>query len=322
MSQLDVLSELRAARPAAPAALRDRVRAIAATTPAPPRRLTRRRAALVLAPAALAIVAGAAVLGRGGGEQAVRHGGVVTELGRTAPAAKAPAVGRLDSAIAPAPSHTRLQDYGATLRLHVGSAAALSDATKRAVRVATSLGGFASSVQVDVGGRHGDATLRLRVPATKVQVALQRLSELGTITGESVSIRDVQGGVNAVDRRIARLQRQLRDLRAKGQTPARQRTIDALSAQVARLQRSRANTVRQARLATIELTLTTRTPAAAPQPVEHGPLHGAVVTLRLLGVGALYALIVGGPFVLLAAALWLAWRRYRRAAERRLLERA
>jgi hypothetical protein len=323
MSQLDVLSELRAARPAAPAALRDRVRTIAAATPAPPRRLTRRRAALVLVAAALAVavVAGAAVLGRGGGERAVPHGSAVTELGRSAPATKAPALGGLDSAVAPPPSRTRLQDYDATLRLHVGSAAALSDATKRAVGIATSLGGFAAAVQVDVGGRHGDATLRLRVPATKVQAALVRLSALGTITGESVSIQDVQAGVNAGDRRIARLQRQLRDLRARARTPALQRRIDALTAQVARLQRNRADTVRQARLATLELALTTRTPVAAPQPADHGPLHGAIVALTWIGIGALYGLIVGGPIVLLGAALWLAWRGRRRAAERRLLER-
>jgi hypothetical protein len=329
MSQLDVLSELRAARPTANAALRERVRAIAATTPEPQlrRRPTWRRAAFVLVPAALvAVAAGAVVLGRGGGGQTVQNGEVATGISRGAPAQVAPkagaGAGTLRSAIAPAPSRTRLQDYDATLRLHVRNAEALSDATKRAVRVATSLGGFASAVQVDVGGRHGDATLRLRVPATKVQVALQRLSDLGTITGESVAIRDAQAGVNALDRRIARLQRQLRELRAKEQTPAVRRQVERLTAQVQRLQRGRADTVRQARLATIRLELTTRTPVAAPKPADHGPLHGAVVALRWLGIGLLYALVVGGPIVLLGALLWLAWRGYRRLAERRLLERA
>jgi hypothetical protein len=324
MSQPELLTELQRTRPTAPAELRERIRAIAATVPAPPRRrLTWPRAALVLVPAVLAVAVGAAVLGRDGGQQA-RNGGVVTfgsERAVAPPAAKAlPGAGGLDSAIAPGPSRTRLQDYDATLRLHVEDANALSDATKRAVRIATSLGGFASVAQVDVDGKQGDALLRLRVPVTKVQVALQRLAELGTITGESVRIADVQPQVNAADRRIARLQRQLAALRAQSQTPVLQRRIAALTAQVERLQRGRAGTVRQARLATIRLELTTRIPAATPKPAEHGALHGALVALTWLGIGALYALIVGGPVLLLGIVLWLAWRVSRRRSERKLLE--
>jgi hypothetical protein len=111
--------------------------------------------------------------------------------------------------------------------------------------------------------------------------------------------------VNAADRRIARLQRRLAALRAQSQTPVLQRRIAALTAQVERLQRGRAGTVRQARLATIQLELTTRIPAATPKPAEHG---------------ALYALIVGGPVLLLGIVLWLAWRVSRRRSERKLLE--
>jgi hypothetical protein len=126
--------------------------------------------------------------------------------------------------------------------------------------------------------------------------------------------------VNAADRRIARLQRQLAALRAQSQTPVLQRRIAALTAQVERLQRGRAGTVRQARLATIQLELTTRIPAATPKPAEHGALHGAIVALTWLGIGALYALIVGGPVLLLGIVLWLAWRVSRRRSERKLLE--
>ena len=325
MSQPELLAELQQTRPAAPAELRERVRAIAVTVPAPPRRRpTWRSAALVLVPAVLAVAVGGVLLGRDGGRQA-RNGGVATfgtERATVAPpAAKAaPGAAGLDRAIAPAPSRTRLQDFDATLRLHVEDANALSDATKRAVRVATSLGGFASVAQVDVDGRQGDALLRLRIPVTKVQTALQRLTELGTITGESVQIKDVQPQVNAVDRRIARLQRQLAALRAQPQAPALERRIAALTAQVERLQRGRAAAVRQARLATIQLELTTRTPTAKPKPAEHGPLHGAVVALTWLGIGALYALIVGGPLLLLGLAVWLGWRVSRRRSERKLLE--
>jgi hypothetical protein len=235
------------------------------------------------------------------------------------PAGAPTALQDLHAAAAPPPSKRRLQDYGATLRLRVRDGSAISDATKAAVRIAASLGGFASVVTVNVDRTGGDALLRLRVPVTKVETALGRLSELGTITGESVSVQDVQAGVNAIDRTIARLQRQLRLLRAETPTPQVQRRIEQTTAEVERLQRSRATTVRGAKLATVELQLTTRVPVAPPRPARHGPLHGAVIALTWLGIGALYALIVGGPVLALLIAGWLAWRGYRRRAERRLL---
>src|SRR4051794_39116571 len=61
MSQLDLVAELRAHRPVAPVELRERVRDLAATAPAPKRRFTWRRALVVaIAVAGLAAVAGGA----------------------------------------------------------------------------------------------------------------------------------------------------------------------------------------------------------------------------------------------------------------------
>lgn len=331
MSRLDLLADLRETRPAAPAELRERVREIASLVPAPRRRLpqlTRRRAAVVLVPAVLGLAAAAVVVGRQGTTPAPVERGVAVGSG-SAPAAKATTTLQAQAGAARSfapvplpPARGRLQNYDATLSLRVHDATALSGATKRALAIVRSLGGFASSVNVNANAKGGDATLRLRVPVTHVQDAVQRLSALGTITGESVGIQDVQAGVNALDRTIARLQRQLRELRAQTQTPAVQRKIAALTARVQRLQRSRANTVRSARLATISLSLTTRTPAAPPKPAHHGPLHGAVVALTWLGVGALYALVVGGPVAAFLLALWLGLRALRRRSERRLLERS
>jgi len=64
MSQLDLLQELRDARPAAPAEVRERVRLLAAQAP-PQRRVTWRRAAIVLVPALAVVGAAAIVLPRG-----------------------------------------------------------------------------------------------------------------------------------------------------------------------------------------------------------------------------------------------------------------
>lgn len=327
MSRLDLLAELTETRPAAPAELRERVRELAAVVPEPTRRLprpTRRLAAAVLVAAALVVVAAAVVVSRNGSTPSTVERGVAVGSAAKAPTATLQAQAGADRAFAPTavpPARGRLQDYDATLSLRVHDATALSAATKQALRIVRSLGGFAGSVNLNVDGAEGDATLRLRVPVTHVQDAVQRLSELGTITGESVGIQDVQAGVNALDRTIARLQKQLRGLRAQPQTPAVQRRIAALTARVQQLQRSRATTVRNARLATISLQLTTRTPVVQPKPAHHGPLHGAVVALSWLGIGALYALVVGGPVALFLLAVWLGTRALRRRSERRLLER-
>ena len=85
------------------------------------------------------------------------------------------------------------------------------------------------------------------------------------------------------------------------------------------MQRGRGNTVRDARLATIDLSMTTREDAKPPKKDEPGPLHGALVALGWIGIGALYALIVGGPLVLLGVLGWLVWRLVRRRREERLL---
>ncbi len=181
------------------------------------------------------------------------------------------------------PSRTRLQDYDATLSLKVKDADALSNATKRALAVARSLGGYASAVSVDVQKGEGDATIRLRVPVGNVQRAVERLSALGTITGESVAIRDLQAGVDALDKRITRLQKRLAVLRAQEQTAAVKRQIASLTAQVERLQRGRAGTVREARLATVDLSMTTREAPKPPKKHESRPARRCLDGARLDG---------------------------------------
>jgi hypothetical protein len=327
----EMTAELRRTRPKAPAAVRERVRELAARREQPSRRLTWRRGLIVLVPAVLAVIVGGVIFSRDDQRSTTNVGGGGATVGsleqqRAAPktfgTVTVPTVtsgGALDAATAVPPSRSRVQDYDASLSLRVKNANTLSDASKRALAIARSLGGFASVVSVNVTKGQGDATIRLRVPVQNVQRALERLSSLGTITGESVQIRDLQAGVNALDRRVTRLQKQLRDLRAQEQTADVKRRIASLTVQVQRLQRGRASTVRDARLATIDLSMTTRKDTKPPKKDEPGPLHGAVVALAWIGIGVLYALIVGGPVVLVAALAWLAWRLLRRRREERLL---
>ena len=327
-SPLDPLAELRRTRPSAPPSLREHVRAIAARREEPARRLfgplTLRRALVVLAPAAVVVLVGGIALSRHGtaNQPVVAERGAALEKTPPFAAGQVPlqaAKGSATRDTALPPSRTRLQDYDATLSLHVKNAEALSDASKRALAIARALGGYASAVSVDVQKGEGDAAIRLRIPVRNVQRAVAQLSELGTITGESVHVRDLQAGVDQLDARVARLQKQLRALRAQEPTPAIQKQIASLTAQVERLQRGRTAVVRDARMATVDLSMTTREQAAPKKHHEPGPLHGAWVALTWMGIAALYAVIVAGPVLLLAALAFLAWRIVRRRREDALL---
>jgi hypothetical protein len=227
------------------------------------------------------------------------------------------------TAVAPAagvaPSTTRLQRYRASLELRVRTPADVSAATRRALAIARSLGGYPLAVDVDARGRNGYASLTLRIPRANVQRAVTRLSALGTIVASNVLVEDVQAQVNATDARIDRLQRRLAELRAAEKTDAVKRQIASLTRQVERLQRARAAAVKAAAYATVHLQVATRKRAAAAVPDGTGPFHGLGVAFRWAGIVAVYALALAAPLVLLGFLVWLAARAVRRRREDALL---
>jgi Domain of unknown function (DUF4349) len=325
MSQPDFLTQLRKARPTAPAELRERVRLVASRAPQPRRRLSWRLGAVLAFAAALAIVA--AIVATRGEEQspsatprdsapaeAKRASGAPTQTGsRQATPVRATGL-RL-----PTPTASRVQRYRAYLELRLASSAAVSGATQRALSITRSLGGYPLRIDVDARGRTGDGTLRLRVPRTKVQAAVTRLSALGTIVASNVSIEDLQAQVGGKNRLMDRLQRRLRVLRAHEQTDDVKRRIASLTKRIETLQRQQAATLRDARYATVDLHLTTQKAAATPVTDKHGPLHGLGVAFRWVGIVTVYALALAAPFVVLGVLAWLAARTIRRRREDALL---
>jgi hypothetical protein len=209
--------------------------------------------------------------------------------------------------------------YGASLLLRVPTPNDVSTAVKSALSIATSLAGYPVSVHASTHAKSGVADLTLKIPRQHVQEAVRRLSALGTITGEQVDLKDLQSGLNATDRTIARLQRTLADLRAQTQTDTVKRQIASLTARIASLQRTSAQTRRTAHFATVSLHLST--PQAAPHKAHHGPLHRLVVALKWLGIGAVYVLVLGAPVLLVAWLSWIVVRTIRRRREDELLSR-
>lgn len=323
----DLALELRAARPAAPPALRERVRAIAGSAPA--RRVTWRRVALVLVPICVVAAAGAALV----------HG-LVTSGSKPATvavsqAAKAPP--RADRALgaatgqAPATLPTisgRLQRYESSLTLRVRD---LSGTTKSALRLTRSLGGYVRSVDYSQGKRFGTADLVLRIPLGRVQEAIVRFSALGTIVAQRVSIRDFQpqadSGFRAMQALRARITSIQRALARPNLTAASKRQLERrlsqAQARLVALGQEQAQLARRAGFATVSLSLTTQKAPAAVTPHHRSRLDRAVgdagSVLAREAVVVLYALIVGGPLVLLAALGLLVARAIRRRADARLL---
>jgi hypothetical protein len=185
---------------------------------------------------------------------------------------------------------------------------------------------------VDSSSGEGEAELQLRVPVGRVEDAVVRLSELGTVTGQRMETVDLQAGIDRRDRRIEQLGRAIRI----GQLRLESGTLDPeerLLLQI-RLERQRAAradlrraSARDRReVATSELTLllhTREAPAAAEK--DEGEAAGAARdALRLLGdigVVALFLAIVLAPLFLLTVLVWLALRSRSRRIETRLLDR-
>jgi hypothetical protein len=221
----------------------------------------------------------------------------------------------LKAAPVPAESAGRLQRYQATLRLRVNNVDALSNATRRAMRLARSLGGYVGEVQYSThAGKRGGARVVLRVPVGSVQTALTTLTGLGTILQQQTGILDVTRRADRESRQIAKLKKQL-ETASPQEAPAIRAHLRTLQAKHLRLLRS-------ADLARIVLTLTTPAQAAAAPSRLHRTLDDALgVLLRELQF-LLYALVVAGPLLLLGGAGVATARAARRRSDRRLLERA
>src|SRR3954451_9148816 len=320
-NDLSVETLLRAHAPQAPEHLRARV--LELQPAARPRfALPSRRLALVIIPAAALLALLAAVI-----NGAVHSGprqplpSVAAGTADSAKSFSSGGAGSLRQAAAPSIASARLAHTDASLELRVDDSDALSEATKRATQIATSLGGYAKSVNYDtssVAGQ-GRSVIDLRIPAQNVKSALARLAGLGTIVSQQLSVTDLQDRFATESAQIAQLRRRVAALATALRSPRLEeaqrvllqiRLAEAKRALSQRLH-ARNGTVQAAANATVSLVIGTKE-AVAPVPHERGRLgrmlHSAAGFLALEGIVALYALIVISPFALAAFLIWL-WRR-------------
>jgi hypothetical protein len=310
------------------------------------RGLSVRRSLLVLAPACLVALLGAAVvhgvLNSGSHQQAlsrgVVHGGAATGGAKPQPSKRAPAFGATTTPQAldfasplPSPSPGRYQDYQAWMTLRVKDADALTQRANEAMQIVRSYGGYVASVEQSTSaGQPGSADLVLRVPVARVEEALVRLSGLGTVTQRHLSIRDLQQVVRQQRARIfrlkvlvARLSETLKGSLAPDVRLRLQLQLEEARSELSRATSSNKAALRDAALSRVSLTLTTQQAVTATKKGGMGRIERAARDagsfLAAAGAVVLYLLIVLSPLV--ALALLTAWgiRMYRAREQRRLL---
>src|SRR2546422_535089 len=349
----ELVRDLRALPTAAPGSVRERVRALG--EPTRPRTLhdlllmfSWRRSLLVLAPVCVLGLVSAAVihgvLNSGGDSKPtavaaqgldtqVQHGAAAGGGTTTTPQVFGLATPKELAPSLPTPAPGRYQDYEASLTLRVKDADTLHDRTAEATRLARSYGGYVASVDESTTGGNGRSDLVLRIPVNRVEDAYFRLAQLGTVTEQHLSIRDLDQVVQTQRRRIVQLKVQIARIGETLKSPSLPADVrlrlelqrDAAKQELAQVTGSNKGTLRQASLSRISLTLTSQQAAAAKKGgtsrIERAARDAGSF---LAGAGAvlLFVLIVFSPLIVLAIAAILGRRAYRRREERRLLSAA
>jgi hypothetical protein len=345
-AQLEALiRQMRAGTPAAPPIVRERVGMLREQEP---RRFSW-RPVLIALPIAAAMFAAAFGLTRGGsdggGDSAVAFERAQTARDSTNPSAGgdlsaqlAPRDSRRSAAPPPWESATlsaregaggRAQEWDIALELRVPDNDRLSQASADAIRTTRELGGFVVSSNVATRDRGGEARLVLRVPSRRIQDAIARLSDLGTITAQQVAIQDRQDELDRLRRRIdtLRVQRAELDLRLRTESltaPERLRLElrrQRLTGLINSLTATRNGVTREVAMA--EVSLTVRTGTSAPAPSEgriEAAARDALHVLAVAGAVAVFAFIVLTPLLAIGLAAWLGRRSWRRRENERLLE--
>ena len=332
-----LIRELRGLDAEAPRPLRERVRGLEE----PARRSWGWKPVLVLVPLVALGLAAAALVGRDQGGVSNESAAEVSapdSAATTVPAQGAPAPwGRTAlqkqnpfALQTPPVADARAEEWNVSMDLRVRDNDRLAAASQEAIRTTRELGGYVVSSSIGTQGNGGEARLTLRIPARRVQDAITRFGDLGTITAQHVDVQDRQGQLDALARRIDALRVSLAEVDLKlaqpGLSGPERLRLELQRQRLRGLLNERAATRRavneQVMLADLELML--HTGRSATPPSEGGVGGAARSALEVLAVAAavaIFLLIVLTPLALVAVAIWLGLRARRRRNEERLLDK-
>jgi Domain of unknown function (DUF4349) len=330
--------ELRSSRMPPSAALRSKVESLA-TAPRRPRFGRRARLVLILAAVGAALAAASATgLVSSGGQSvsgASSGGGAALKPVREAQQELDQNLSRdgvitSDPPLATFAPSGRAQDVDMWITLRVKDADQLSESSQEAMKITRELGGVVGSSNVATEGTRGKAELRLKIPTGRVDDALFRLADLGTVTGQRVATVDLQAPLDRALARVEHLQSAIRIAKARlasgllsSQAELQVRIrLERLRSQLRAVTRTRAALAREASMA--ELTLTLGTPTGAVPETSEGGItgaaHKAVDLLRSAGSVAVFLGLVLSPLLVTFLLVWIALRARGRRIERELLD--
>ena len=340
---------LHSSRPAASPELRARIREIATADAVKAQpllsrlRLPSRRVALVVLPATAALaIASAGVLGiarsdtpsrvavdqQGAAEKDGLESVYGTEASPAVPLQGAADATRSTAPGALAPDTTRKQRIEATMTLEVPNSDGVAGSAQKAIALTQRLGGHVVGSNVITGeGANAQLTLR-RAGRTgpgggrwAVGARDDRLAA-GLDAGPPGRSRPARAAERSVRAQIALLVARLEsDSLEPGQRAIFEARLKNLRNELRALRLGIAGTNAEARMATIQMTVVTADGSGVvPVPSRlDRTLDEALNVLVWEGVVALAILIVAAPFALVAFAIWLGNRLYRRREDDRLL---
>jgi hypothetical protein len=200
-------------------------------------------------------------------------------------------------------------------------------AAARIIRVADDLGGYVVSSQVS---SRSSGEFELRVPESRLQRALSRLSAIGKVRERTQSSQDITGAVVSVAERLkdARTERRslLRQL-AKATTPNQTASIRArlrlVSSQIASAKRDLRTAKRRASYSTISVQLLADRRAGSSADDDDDDSAGWTPgdalrdAARILEVSAGVLLVAGALALPIGLVVLLVWLAARQAAQRR-----
>jgi Domain of unknown function (DUF4349) len=339
--------ELRTASVAAPWSLRERIGALS-TTPNARVRLPRRRLVAALAAGILVLAAGGFAAFRfttDSGTESENLSLVPRHTERSEPSALGDNLQRMGAGGSEANGSSppllvpnigspalgaRAQNIDMWLDLRVKDADAVSSTSQDAVRITRELGGVVTSSTVDTRGAQGRAQLTLRIPVGRVQDAVFRLTQLGTVTAQKVNTEDLQSPLDILGHRIEHLRSGIRielariasgTLEPAEELQARVH-LEHLRRNLREAKDRRAAILRQTAMADLTLRLATPTPGAVDKNESgvSGAANKAADFLRGAGAVAVFLALVLSPLILLVVLAWLALRVRNRRVEARLLD--
>jgi hypothetical protein len=277
--------------------------------------------ALGIAGCVVAAIVAIALSSGGGSSDSASSGGGVRDLSRTLPESSDAAKSGGSSsgsgsvlappAAATAPARQRHVERSTRLELTTTDVQTASDGVVRATQAS---GGFVQSSQIATGDGHSTASFVLRVPTSRLDDALARLSKLGHVKSLQQSADDITNAHDGASTRLAEARAERRGLLRALSKASTASEISSLRARIAdnrrelqRYQRELDAVRNRANYATVGVDVTgvARKQAAAPSGGSWTPgdaAHDAVRVLEVSAGVALIALAVLVPLALVGAA--------------------